>query len=146
MYDSTSSEHTFEKAERKQTAGVGIRAALHPLREPHSVYSLVARDLAILNRESGDSESCDSKVTLSIDRMRIGWRFQIDFPRFYFTVVRLIFCFALQNRCLIHACNSVRKVRMSITFLSANFGFTPPSAKEAQNEKNLHKSVENPQN
>ena len=28
-------------------------------------------------------ESCDSKVALSIDRMRFRWRFRIDFPRFY---------------------------------------------------------------
>ena len=44
---------------------------------------------AILNRESGDAESCDSnrardsKVPLSIVRMRFGWRFWIDFLRFY---------------------------------------------------------------
>ena len=46
---------------------------------------------AILNSESCDSESCDSKVALSIDRMRFGWRFWIDFPLFYFTALRLDF-------------------------------------------------------
>ena len=30
-------------------------------------------------------KSCDSKIALSIDWMRFGWRFWIDFPRFYFT-------------------------------------------------------------
>ena len=36
---------------------------------------LSGTESAILIRESNDSESCDSKVALSIDRMRFGWRF-----------------------------------------------------------------------
>ena len=36
-------------------------------------------------------ESCDSKVALSIGRLRFGWRFWVDFPRFCFTAIRLIF-------------------------------------------------------
>ena len=36
-------------------------------------------------------ESCDSKVALSIDRMRFGWRFWIGVPRFYFGRIRLVF-------------------------------------------------------
>ena len=51
---------------------------------------------AILNRESGDSESCDSKVALDIDSMQCRWRFCVDFPRFYFTAIRLIF---VASRC-----------------------------------------------
>ena len=35
-------------------------------------------------------ESCDSKAVLSINRMHLGWRFRVDFPRFYFTAIRLI--------------------------------------------------------
>ena len=38
-----------------------------------------------------------------------------------------------------------RKVWVSIKFLSAKFGVTPPPPKRAQNEKKLYKSVENPQ-
>ena len=38
---------------------------------------LSGTELAILNRESGDSESCDSSrgSLLSIDRIRFGWLF-----------------------------------------------------------------------
>ena len=36
-------------------------------------------------------ESCNSKVAVSIDRMRFRWRFGIDFPRFYFIAIRLLF-------------------------------------------------------
>ena len=36
-------------------------------------------------------ESCDSKVALSIARMRFRWRFRIDFQRFYFTATRPLF-------------------------------------------------------
>ena len=50
-----------------------------------------ASESALLNRESSDSESCDSKVALSIDTMRFGWRFRIDSLRFYFIAIRLVF-------------------------------------------------------
>ena len=52
---------------------------------------LSGTESAILNRESSDSESCDSKVAVSIERMRFEWRFRIDFLRFYFLAIRLIF-------------------------------------------------------
>ena len=35
-------------------------------------------------------ESCDCKVALSIDRLRFRWRFRINFPRSYFTAIRLV--------------------------------------------------------
>ena len=40
----------------------------------------------------------------------------------------------------------IRKVWVSMKFLSANFGPSPPPPKRAQNEEKLYKSVENPQN
>ena len=42
---------------------------------------------AILNRESGDSESCDSNR--AIPRMPFGWQFWIEFLWFCFSAIRL---------------------------------------------------------
>ena len=60
--------------------------------QPGEQSHLSGTELAILSREP-----CDSKVAISIDKMRFGWQFWIDFLRFYFIAIQLIFCFSLRN-------------------------------------------------